>query len=280
MQFRYPKKNTLNLAAIAVLFIAAFYSTFLILADRFNAADSYYSHGFLIPFVCGFLIWRKRKALCATPIKPSLMGLPILIVGLILHVVSRLLKINFIDYLSIIVVLEGIILYLWGKQINRQLLFPLLFLIFMLPLPSVVIIGISFKMKIFAASVATNLAHKLGIPAMRGGSTIYLPNGLMEVGDPCSGLRSLISLLALGAIFTQFINGSIWQKVTLFCIAAPVAFVSNMLRILGLVVVYYVYGEKVALGFFHDLSGMLVFVFAFFGLIFATKIIRCRFIYE
>ena len=96
------------------------------------------------------------------------------------------------------------------------------------------------------------------------------------MGDPCSGLRSLISLLALGAIFTQFISGSIARKNILFLSAVPIALVSNVLRIIALLWVTYVYGERVALGFFHDLSGMLVFVIAFLGLITVTKVLKCR----
>ena len=131
-------------------------------------------------------------------------------------------------------------------------------------------------MKIIAAQLSSNLVKLLGISALRGGSTIYLPNGQLVVGDPCSGLRSVISLLAMGAIFTQLISGSVLKKNILFLSSVPIALISNVLRIIGLLWVTYVYGESVALGFFHDLSGMLVFVFAFLGLIAMTKVLKCK----
>lgn len=270
------KINAIKIIIIVLLFVAIFVPAFISLSGRFTAADSYYSHGFLVPLVCAYLIWRKRKKLKTLPIESSKAGLIVLVAGLLLHIISSLLKINFGTYISIIIVLEGLILYLLGREINRELLFPLVFLIFMIPLPSVVIIAFSFKMKMFAAQLSANLVNQMGISALRDGSTIYLPNGQLVIGDPCSGLRSLISLLALGAIFTQFFSVSVMRKNILFLSAIPIALTSNVLRIIALLWVTYVYGEKVALGFFHDLSGMLVFVFAFFGLFFMTRILKCR----
>lgn len=277
MRFLYCRQNTIKVIGIVFLFAAVFAFTFISLAKRYSAVDSYYSHGFLVPFVCAYLIWRKRRELKALPIEPSRGGLAVLVFGLILHIISSILKLNFGSYLAIIIVLEGLILYLFGRKINRELLFPLFFLVFMLPLPRVIIIGVSFKMKILAAQIACGLTNQMGISAIRDGSIIYLPNGKLTVGDPCSGLRSLISLLALGALFTQFIRGSIIQRNILFLSAVPIALVSNVLRITALLWVVYVYGEKTALGFFHDLSGMLVFGFSFLCLILMARVLRCRF---
>lgn len=266
------------MTSIIILTVAVYTPAFIGLGQKFLAADSYYSHGFLVPLVSAYLIWRKRKKLKTIPIVSSPTGLAVLIFGLLLHIISSLLKINFGSYLSLLIVLEGLILYLWGREINRQLLFPLAFLFFMLPLPSVVIIAISFKMKILAAQISSWAVNMMGIPAMRDGSTIYLPRAFLLVGDPCSGLRSLISLLALGAVFTQFIRGSMLKKSTFFLSAVPVALISNVLRIILLLLVTHVYGEKIALGFFHDFTGMLVFVFAFIGLIIAARLLKCQII--
>ncbi|MFH1678449.1 MAG: exosortase/archaeosortase family protein [Candidatus Omnitrophota bacterium] len=275
------KTNVLKIIILVFLLAGIFVPTFVSLSGRFTAADSYYSHGFLIPFVCAYLVWRKRSKLKSLPIEPCQTGLIVLAGGLLLLIISSLLKINFGSYFSLIIVIEGLVLYLWGRKINRELIFPIVFLIFMIPLPSVVIIAISFKMKILAAQAASFFANRIGILAVRDGSIIYLPNGKqLMVGDPCSGLRSLISLLALGAIFTQFVRGSRLQKNALFISAIPIALVSNILRLMALVWVTYVYGEKAALGFFHDFTGMLVFVFAFLGLMFMTRVLKFKFIHE
>ena len=262
---------------LALILGVIFFPTLVSMAGRFTAADSYYSHGFLIPPLSAFLIWRKRKALKALPIEPSPIGLWVLSGGLLLHVISSLLKLNFGSYLAIVIVLQGLGLYLFGKKINRLVLFPIALLLFMIPLPGVVIIGTSFRMKMFAARASTYLINLIGISAIRDGSILFLPNGgQLMIGDPCSGLRSLISLLALGALFTQFVNGSRLKKQALFLSSIPIALLSNMLRIIMLAWVTYVYGEQAAMGFFHDFSGLLVFVFAFLGLILSATILRCR----
>lgn len=265
---------------IIILFTAIYTPTFISLAERFLAADSYYSHGFLVPLVCAYLSWRKRRKLKQSLSSPTpKSGLALLVAGLLLHFISTILKINFGSYLSLPIVLFAMVSYLFGKMVAGELLFPISFLVFMLPLPSVMIIAVSFKMKMLAAHLATQAVNMMQISAVRDGSTIYLPNGSnLLVGDPCSGLRSLISLLALGAVFTQFVQGSRLKKKFLFLSAIPIALISNIFRIISLILVTYVYGERVALRFFHDFSGMLVFVLAFVGLAIVMRSLKCQII--
>lgn len=268
-----------KIALIIILLIAIYVPAFISLGGRFLATETYYSHGFLVPLVSAYLIWRKRKRLKELLPAPSCKsGLMLLIAGLLLHFISTALKINFGSYISLPIVMGGLVLYLFGKQIARELVFPISFLIFMLPLPRVIIIAVSFKMKMLAAQISSGAVNMMGISAIRDGSTIYLPNGSLLVGEPCSGLRSLISLLALGAVFTQFISGSRVKKNVLFLSAIPIALMSNVLRIILLLLTTFIYGEKVALGFFHDFSGMLVFVFAFIGLAIIMRLLRCQII--
>ena len=271
-------KKTFTVGAISVCFfvLLVFFPLYSHLFQRFNARESYYSHGFLIPFVIAYLVFRKRKDLKAIAPESCFWGLVIFLLGLALHLISLILKINFTSYLSIPIVIGGVILYLRGVKFTRELLFPLAFLIFMLPLPEVMIIGISFKLKILAAQAATLLGNSMGVKAVLSGSTIYYPGGFLLVGDPCSGLRSLISFLALSALLTQFIEVARWKKIFLFFSAVPIALLSNLLRISFLLMVSFVYGKKAASGFVHDVSGYMVFVLGFIGLIAVSKILKCR----
>lgn len=269
-----------KIVIIVISLIAIYAPTFISLGRKYLATDSYYSHGFIVPLVSAYLIWRKRSRIKALlpAAKPSGSGLVLLVSGLLLHLASTALTLNFGSYLSLPIVLAGLGLYFWGKAIFPLLLFPLFFLIFMIPLPNVVIIAVSFKMKILAAQMASGIVSLMGIPIARDGSTIYLPAGSLVVGDPCSGLKSLISLLALGVVFTQFTNASRLKKNILCLSAVPIAMISNILRIILLILAAYVYGEKAALGFFHDFTGMLVFVFAFIGLVGAARLLKCQII--
>ncbi|MBN2121199.1 MAG: exosortase/archaeosortase family protein, partial [Candidatus Omnitrophica bacterium] len=132
------------------------------------------------------------------------------------------------------------------------------------------------KLKIMATQAAVFLVNLIGIEAVRAGSAINYPGGQLMVGDPCSGLRSLITFLALGALFTQFTNASALRRGTLFISTIPIALFSNFIRLAFLVLVGFIYGEKAATGFLHDSSGLLVFVLGFFGLVMVSKVLRCR----
>jgi len=273
----FKTKPLIKIAVLTALFILLFYPVYKHLIARFEARDSYYSHGYLIPFVCLYLVWRKRDILRSITPKPVSSGLFIIIGGVLLHLGGMVLKINFVSYAAIPTVLLGVSLYLGGVRFTKELFFPIIFIIFMLPLPRVMVIGITFKLKIMVAQAATFIADKIGIEARASGSTIYYPGGFLLVGDPCSGLRSLITFIALGALFTQFTIGSRLSKTVLFLSSIPIAFLSNLLRVTFLLLVSYVYGSETALGFLHDSSGVMVFVIGFIGLFLLAKALRCPF---
>ncbi len=264
-----------KLSLVAVFFLLMFYPTYGHLQGRFNAPDSYYSHGILIPFLCAWLVWRKRKKLSAIKVKPALSGFFVMLCGILLHLGGVALKINFASYLAMVVVLSGLVLYLLGKEFFIQLLFPISFLFFMMPLPAVVIIGISFRMKMIAASLATISVNAMGVPAVKDGSTIYLNNGYLVIGDPCSGLRSLISFFALGVLFTQITDAHRIKRIALVIATVPIALLSNVLRIIVLVLVTHIYGEEATMGFVHDFTGVMVFVLGFLGFIAVSRMLKC-----
>jgi exosortase len=131
-------------------------------------------------------------------------------------------------------------------------------------------------MKMIAASLATFTVNAIGVPAVKDGSTIYLQNGYLVIGDPCSGLRSLISFFALGALFTQVTDAHWSKRVSLVAATVPIALFSNVLRIIVLVLVTHIYGEEAAMGFIHDFTGVMVFVVGFLGFIAVSKLLRCE----
>ncbi len=136
----------------------------------------------------------------------------------------------------------------------------------MIPLPLVIIGNLTVKLKLFAAQAATFVLNHIGFPCYRDGSIIAMPNSFTVVEAPCSGLRSLISLLTLGLLFSYIVKVSFVKKAIIFISSAPIAIVSNIIRIVLLAAVNDLYGEKVAMGFFHDFTGFLVFAIAFAGL--------------
>jgi len=268
------KQNLIKLVCLGVVAILAYIPTFIWMVDRWNEKDTYYSHGFLVPFICLFMVWLKRKELAKIKLQPAKIGWAFFISGIIIHAISALWRIYFTSGFSLLPVIIGLILLLGGKEYLRQLWFAVLFIVFMIPLPLIAIANISFKLKIFAASVSTVIINSLGVPAIQDGSIIKTRHAYLIVEDPCSGIRSLIALIALGALMAYLSHNSRVKKSILFLSSIPIAISSNILRIVSLGLVSEIYGSKYAGGIFHDTMGVMVFVFAFAGLSLVAKILE------
>lgn len=269
------KKNNLIKFAIAIaLLVVAYLPTIKWMVDRWMAAESYYSHGFLVPLISGFIIWQRKAALKKIKISGDFAGLWVIASGLGVNIICAALKVYFISGFSMIIVLYGMVLFFFGKEMVRNLIFPIFFLAAMIPLPLALVGVLTVKMKLFAAECSTIILNKIGFPSIRDGSIIRMPNSFVSVEAPCSGLRSLISLLTLGLVFAYAMKVSYFKKGILFLSSVPIALLSNVARIIMVAVVNDLYGSKVAMGAFHDMSGFLVFGIAFAGLFGVSQILE------
>jgi exosortase len=272
------RTNIVGLAIISLAIAFAYKETFLWMYERFMGADSYYSHGFLVPFVTLFFVYQQRDHLVAAKQQTSLAGLFVIIFALILHTLGTALYIFFISGISLFLLAIGLSLFLFGTKISKLIWFPLLFLIFMFPLPQAVISLVSFPLKIFAAKVGVWLVAAVGIPIHLEGFNIFIPAGQLLVGNPCSGLRSLIAFLALGSVFAYVTPISTGKKWILFFITIPIALLSNVVRIPILILVSHYWGLAAAAPdtFVHTGSGMLVFIIGFLLLLTSVKVLEWR----
>ncbi len=257
-----------------VLFAMAYVPTIVWMWDRWFARDSYYSHGILIPFVTVFLIWQKKDVLSSMEKVRSKWGVALIAIGMLLHIFASLMRVYFISGFSMLIVLIGLILFFYGAAVFKKILFPVLFLVFMIPVPLVIITNVSFQMKIFAAKIAVAILNGAGIPALREGSLIRMQKAHVMVDDVCSGLRSLISLMALGSIFAYWMKSSLLKKYILFLTTIPIAVATNVARIIFLSVIAEVWGPQYADGLVHDISGFLVFALAFVLLYVVGKVLE------
>ena len=263
------KISRYGLIMVAVLLALISLPTFIWMKARFDVVESYYSHGYLVPLVFAYLLWIKRDELRKCAVKPAGLALLIFVPALLIHLLAYTFDINFLSGFTLIVALFGLALYLYGTEITKKAAFPITFLIFMVPLPQVMIINISFKMKMMAAQIATSIVNLMGIHAIRDGSIVYLkPDTSLTIGSPCSGLSSLIALMALGALYAYLVKMSRTRKIILFLLSIPVALAANILRIVMLLLVGFAYDAKVATGpFVHGFLAFLLYVFAIAGLI-------------
>ncbi|MFA5156289.1 MAG: exosortase/archaeosortase family protein [Candidatus Omnitrophota bacterium] len=268
------KPDLIKLSVIAAIVGLSYIPAFKWMIGRWSVADTYYSHGFLVPFISIFLVWLKRDKLSKLKIHPAASGWIFFLGGMAVHLVSMLWQVNFTSGFSLLPVLIGLVLIFLGKDYLRQLIFPISFLAFMIPLPLVAIANMSFRLKIFAAQASTLIINKLGVPAILEGSLIKTAHSRLMVEDPCSGIRSLIALIALGALMAYFSDLSKTKRTILFISSIPIAVATNIIRIVSLSLVSEIYGEKYAMGVFHDTMGLLVFVFAFLGLMLVGKLLE------
>lgn len=258
----FIKKFYLPLMALGLLLLA-YVPTLDWMWDRWWARDSYYSHGILVPFVSLFLLWSTKDQLKNIELKESPWGLPLIIAGIGLHLFSTLFRINFTSGFALLFVFIGLCLYFFGTALCRKIAFPLIFLIFMLPLPEVMITNMSFELKMMAAKLATSALNHMRIPAIQEGSLIQMRHAHVVVDDVCSGLRSLITLTALGSIFAYYLKGGAIKKTILFLSTIPIAVITNMARVIVLAVIAEIWGPELLEGFVHDATGFLVFIIAF-----------------
>jgi exosortase len=267
-------KNHFKPIVVGTLFLFAYVPTLMWMWDRWFARDSYYSHGILIPFVTGYFIWQEKEALKKMVVKESRLGLPILVLGLLVYMVSSILRINFTSGFSFLITIVGFVLYFYGRAIFQKIAFPILFLFFMIPMPEFAITNASFKLKIFAAQIATTMLNNMGLVAVRSGSNIMMQHTYVTVDDVCSGLRSLISLTALGSIFAYWMKGAPWKKILLFLSTIPIAVITNVCRVIVLSCISEIWGPQYAVGFVHDATGFMVFGLAFLLLLAVYKLLE------
>jgi exosortase len=226
--------------------------------------NEYYSHGFIVPIVSGYMIWNMRHVLATVEKKPSQGGLGLFMGGIVLQVISGVWTIRFLSGISFILTLAGVIIYVFGWDFMKKIKFPFLFLLFMIPFPFVDIIA--SPAQTFSAFASTNMANLIGIPARLEGLVITIPEGSFEVGITCSGINSIISLLTIGTLFALVLEGKRSMKLTILASTIPLAMAGNILRITSVLAVATVYGQNIALNYFHDFSSLLFFSISLMGL--------------
>lgn len=234
------------------------------LYDRLVEGESYYTHGPLVPAVSLFILSMLVKYTRIEVRPRRVLGGVVTGGFLVLHLLSSLARVNFLSGFAFIGVLAGLILFFWGLSALKRFWFPLAFLAFMVPLPEVSIARLNFSLKVFAADWGVRLANGVGMIAERTGNRVFLTGGKsLVVANVCNGLRTLISLLAFGALYVYVCRLRGLWRVFLFAMTIPVAIVSNSLRIVSLILVADVWTVEAATGWYHDFSGLLIFILAF-----------------
>jgi len=225
-------------------------------------ANPDFSHGFLVPPFAAYLIWTKRDALRRTPIHQSWGGVWLVVAAIFMLFLGVYGAELFLSRISFVMLLAGLIWTMAGRPFLRELRFPLLVLLLAIPFPQVVYNQITFPLQIFASKLASAALPVFGVPVMRDGNIIQLPSMQLEVAEACSGIRSLMSLFTAAIFYGYFLEPKVSKRVILAIAALPIAVLANGVRILGTGLAVQYWDPQKALGFFHEFSGWLIFVFS------------------
>ncbi|MBN2010276.1 exosortase/archaeosortase family protein [candidate division KSB1 bacterium] len=273
-QIKLKHLNTyFHVAIIAILIVVMYYPIIIDLVDQW-LNDSNYSHGLLIPLIAGYFIWQKRDQLKKINVHKSNIGLIVLLGGLVINIAGTAAAEFFTVRLSLIIVIIGILIYFYGLELFKTIWFPLLFLFFMVPLPYVIYYAITFPMQLLSTKLSAAVLQFTGFSILRQGNIIHLPNYSLEVVEACSGLRSLMTLTALGAALAYLTQKNIFTGVGLFLLSIPIAIIANVIRIIITAIGAYLISPKFADGFLHEASGLVVFMVGFISLGIAGLILR------
>ncbi len=230
-------------------------------SDKASFGGVDYSHGFLIPLISLILVWMQRQTLMKAPKQMCHPGLALIVACLVLHWLGLKMQHPRLSLLALIGLSWSIPLYFYGRRIARSLVFPCSYLGFCIPLTFLDVL--TFKMKMIATTMSTSLLYSLGIPAMHEGSRIFLlPRSLgiqLEVAAACSGLRSLLALSAITAVYAYLTRTSLIKRWLLFLSAVPLAVVGNIFRITTVGLVSKIISVDAGLDVYEKFSGFLVF---------------------
>ena len=266
------------LTAAVIVFL---YAAVLMKLGRDWWTDDNYSHGLLVPFVIGYIIWLEFDKLKTARRKPqNWLGGGFILFALLMLFGGTLGAELFTQRISLVLMLAGIIIYFFGANILKILVVPFALLLLAIPIPQIIFNKIAFPLQIWASQMAVWGIRLFEVASVRKGNVIeILPNGAtqiiaLEVVEACSGIRSLMTLITLALVLGYFTreksnennpfwkNPDVWRTVVLMLSAIPIAIFTNAARVTATGVLSFYYGKQATESFWHELSGWLVYVAA------------------
>jgi exosortase B len=257
-----PRNKLLPIGLLLLGVLAMYLPSYVGLA-RGTWTDSEEMHGPIVLAVAIWAFWNLRFKLLET--KPdrwsALLAWPLIVLGLTAFFLGKTLDILVLEISSQILVVAGSLLLFGGVQALRLSVFPLIFLIFMVPLPGNLIDSLTGSLKQVVSVVAENILYFAGYPIARSGVILTVGQYQLLVADACSGLKSMFSLSAIGFLYIYLVeHKSLAKNILLASALLPIAFAANVLRVIVLILVTYHFGDAAGQGFVHDFAGIVLFV--------------------
>lgn len=235
------------------------------------------AHGPIVLSVSLWLLYTKWNAI-ADDVKPApapALGWPLVVLALLLYIVGRSQDILIFEIGSLIPMLAGLMLVFFGRATLFGLWFPLFFMLFMIPLPGVLVDAVTQPMKMAVSWAAEHLLYALGYPIARTGVILVIGQYQLLVADACAGLHSLFTLEALGLLYLNLVrHDSFARNLTLAILIVPISFTANVIRVIVLTLITYHFGDEAGQGFLHGFAGMVLFISALILIIGVDSMLR------
>jgi exosortase A len=266
-------RQTLQFGLLGISFVAAFLP---ILSElmRVWSRDEDYSHGFFVIPIVLYLIWHKRDELGRVINKSGYWGTLAVIAGLCLVLLGTISEFATLKYLAFIFTIWGSVFYLFGWGVMRKSYWELGFMLFMIPIPASIYAQITLPLQTLTTKFTASLLFLLKIPAYREGNIIHLTNSTLEVVNACSGLRSLLSIVALAYLMGTLYFKKVSLRFIMLGVAIIIAIFVNIIRVSSIAASTYRGYPQLAEGLPHTLLGLLLFCFSFCFLLMTAKVLN------
>lgn len=274
--------NSLIWISAAVLYAPVFYNLYF---GKTNWALEDYSHIYFILPISLYLVWQKREALNKLLQKEkesaagTFISFLLLLIGVMIFIFGWRRGYDLIFIFSIIPVLFGLTGYLYGTNIAKALSFPILYLLFLVPPPAGILDSVTLPMRYGVSFVTENILSFFSYPIKREGLLLSIGYKDLFMAPACSGFRSLIAMLALSFVYIYLIRAKLFKKLILAALITPLALIGNLARVIALCLITFYFGEEAGQVFFHNFSGIVIFIFTVLGLI-GVEMMLHRFVPE
>lgn len=253
---------------LVVLGLAAMYVPSFVDLFRGLWSTPEQGHGPIVLIVSMWLIYRQWPAMKAAAARApesvsTVWGWPVLTFGLLLYILGRSQGILIFEIGSLIWLLIGVVLLLFGRRTLMIVWFPLFFMLFMVPLPGPIVDALTLPMKMAVSYMADVILFAAGYPISRTGVMLQIGQYQLLVADACAGLHTLFTLEAMGLLYLNIVRHSSWFRNTALAIfIVPISFTANVIRVVTLTLITYYFGDEAGQGFLHGFAGMVLFISA------------------
>ena len=256
---KYP--TAISYMVLIAFFMLSFHPVIRQMVEIWYESEDY-SYGFFIVPISIFLVYRKWGDIVRTPMEAGAFGTFWVTLSIVLYLLAHLAHISSLKSVALVMAIWSIIWALFGKQIFKKILFPMTLLWFMVPVPAQLYSMATIPLQLMVSQLSAFVATGFNVPVLREGNVLHIPDRTLAVVQACSGLRSLMSLLFLSAIFGYMTLKYNWLRSLLIISSFPVAIIVNAVRVISIILAFHYFDADLSKGTLHTVFGLLIFLIA------------------